>query len=167
MMSSPPSKKDAFEELFSSSETLHVTLKRPASVLLTSLPPTSFFTMENLQDEAAEDPEDLPSLNDLSVAQLKGDAQEDHTDEDSLGLIKRAVRARSRVPTELLQDETLPDDVKLMCNEYNAVVEDVRGEIAVKDKMDVVARQERRKSVLFELSLSAMANGILTAESIQ
>jgi len=123
--------------------------------------------MENLQDEAAEDPEDLPSLNDLSVAQLKGDAQEDHTDEDSLGLIKRAVRARSRVPTELLQDETLPDDVKLMCNEYNAVVEDVRGEIAVKDKMDVVARQERRKSVLFELSLSAMANGILTAESIQ
>jgi len=162
-MSSPPSKKDAFEELFSSSETLHVTLKRPASVVLTSLPPTTFFSM---MDEAAEDPEDLPSLNDLSVAQLKGDALEAHLEEDSLGLIKRAVRARSRVPAELLQDETLPDDVKLMCNEYNAVVEDVRGEIAVKDTLDEVSKQERRKSVLFELSLSAMANGILTAESI-
>lgn len=161
-MASPPSKKDAFEELFSSSETLHVSLnKRPASIILSNAPPVSLFSLPDDDLSGDEDPEDLPSLNDLSVAELKGGEDED---DGSMGLIKKAVRARSRVPTELLKDQNLTDDVKLLCSEYNSVVEEMREEIAHPGPQDVVAKQERRKSALFELSLSALSNGILTAD---
>jgi len=163
-MSSPPPKKHDFEELFSSSETLHVSLKRPASVVLTSAPPLSLFSLPDDDMDEPEDPEDIPSLNDLSVAELKGGDEEE---DDSMGLIKKAVRARSRVPTELLKDQALTDDVKLLCSEYNAVVEEMREEIAHKDPLDVISKQERRKSALFEFSLSSLSNGILTADGTQ
>ncbi len=135
------SKQDAFEELVSSEETLHVMVK------MSSSPHSSTFAdhMESVSEK------------DLTIDEIKQGTVEDPSEANSkIDIIKRAVRMRTKVPKELLDDKELPDDARLLGAEYNAIVEDMKDDV-----------KERRRSVLNEVSLSFLANGLLSLDSSQ